>query len=126
MFPGIGALFGIVGSGINRGISIYENGRQAKIDEKKRSDNYELAKMNAGKESIIASYDHDKSLGQNISTIVANIRALVRPAITAYAFAFCTFIYFTIDLETRKVLAAVMFELLNTVVAWWFADRFKK
>jgi len=126
MFTGIGALFGILGSGINRGISIYENKQQAGIDKERRTDEYEAAKLNASKDSLIASYDHDKSIGANVSVWVANIRALVRPAITAYAFLFCSFIYFTIDIETKKILAIVMFELLNTVVAWWFADRFKK
>ena len=126
MFSGIGAVFGILGSGINRGLSIYENKQQAKIDEKKRSDNYELAKMTAGKESVVASYDHDKTLGQNVSQWVANIRALVRPVITAYAFAFVTIIYFNITVDGKTLILASILELLNTVVTWWFADRFKK
>ena len=126
MFTGIGAFLGILGSGVNRGISIYENKQQAKIDKEIRSDNYEMAKLNAGKESVIASYDHDKTLGQNVSVWVANIRALVRPAITAYAFVLSTIIFFAVDVDTKKLLAMAIFELLSTVVSWWFADRFKK
>lgn len=126
MFTGIGALFGILGSGINRGISIVEAKQQAKYDKEKRSDDLEAAKLNAGKESLLGSYDHDKTIGQNVSQWVANIRALVRPAVTAYAFLFCTGIYFTAPKETKAILAIIMFELLATVVAWWFADRFKK
>ena len=126
MFPGIGAVFGILGSGLNRGISIYENKQQAKIDVRKRSDEFELAKMNAGKESVVASYDHDKSLGANVSVWVANIRALVRPSITAYAFVFMTLIYFSTTAEGKLLVLGTIAELLNTVVTWWFADRFKK
>lgn len=126
MFTGIGALFGILGSGINRGLSMVEAKQQAKYDKDKRTDDYEKAKLNAGKESIVASYDHDKSLGQNVSQWVANIRALVRPAITAYAFVFSTIIFFAVDVETKKILALAIFELLSTVVTWWFADRFKR
>lgn len=126
MFTGIGAVFGIVGSAVNRGISIFEAKQQAKIDEKKRSDQFEMAKLNAGKDSVVASYDHDKSLGQNVSTWVANIRALVRPAITAYAFVFMTLIYVSIEAEGKMLILGSIAELLNTVVTWWFADRFKR
>jgi len=126
MFTGVGALFGILGSGLNRGISYFETKQQAKIDEKVRSDNYELAKMNAGKDSVVASYEHDKSLGDNVSRWVSNIRALVRPTITAYAFVFMTLIYVSIEAEGKMVILGTIAELLNTVVTWWFADRFKK
>jgi hypothetical protein len=126
MFTGIGALFGVLGSGINRGLSMIEAKQQAKYDKEKRSDDFELAKMSAGKESIVASYDHDKSLGQNVSVWVSNIRALVRPAITAYAFVFSTIIFFTVGEDVKKILAIAIFELLSTVVTWWFADRFKR
>jgi len=126
MFTGVGAIFGILGSAVNRGISIYENKQQAKIDEKRRSDEFEMKKLDAGKESVVASYDHDKQLGSGVSQWVANIRALVRPVITAYAFVFMTLIYFNIDASGRAVILGSIAELLNVVVTWWFADRFKK
>lgn len=126
MFTGIGGIIGVFGSAINRGINIYENKQVAKIEEKKRSDEYELAKMGAIKDTTVASYEHDKKLGENVSQWVANIRALVRPSITAYAFVFLTAIYFTSTIENKTAIVVLMCELLYTVVAWWFADRFKK
>lgn len=126
MFTGIGAVLGIVGSAVNRGIGIYENKQKAKIAEKKRSDQYEMAKLNAGKDSVVASYDHDKKLGEGVNQWVSNIRALVRPAITAYAFVFMTLIYVNIHAEGKLIILGSIAELLNTVVTWWFADRFKR
>lgn len=126
MFTGIGALFGIVGSAVNRGISIYENKQNAKIDEKRRSDEYEMAKLGASKETNVASYQHDSKLGEGVSQWVANIRALVRPSITGYAFIFMTYVYCVSAFEIKAQIALALVELLNTVVAWWFADRFKK
>jgi hypothetical protein len=126
MFTGIGALFGIAGSAINRGLSIYETKQQAKIDSEKRSDEFEMAKLSASKETNIASYTHDTSLAINTSTWVNNIRALVRPSITAYAFVFLTWVYFASTLDIQAQIAMALVELVNTVVAWWFADRFKK
>ena len=126
MFTGIGALLGIVGSGVTRGLSMMENKQKAVYAKEKRSDDLEMAKMNAGKESLIASYDHDKTIGENVSVWVANVRALVRPAITAYAFILATGVYIYAPDEIKKVLAVAVFELLSTVVTWWFADRYKK
>lgn len=126
MFTGIGAMLGIFGSAVNRGIGMFERRQKADIAEKKRSDAYEMSKLNAGKDSVVASYDHDKKLAEGVSQWVSNIRALVRPAITGYAFIIVSVIYFNAVTEVKALVATVMLELLSTVVTWWFADRFKR
>lgn len=121
-----GAVFGVIGSAINRGLSIFETRQQAKIDEKKRSDDLEMAKLNGVKEALVASYVHDTSLGEGVSSWVANIRALVRPGITFYGLFLVTLFYFYASDSDKVILIASTAELTTMSVTWWFADKFRK
>jgi hypothetical protein len=121
-----GAVFGVIGSAINRGLSIFETRQQAKIDEKKRSDEFEMAKLGANKDSLVASYTHDTSLNENVSQWVSNVRALVRPAITGYGLLLITIFYFYATDNDKAVLIASTADLTTMAVTWWFSDRFKK
>lgn len=122
----VGAILGVVGSVFNRGLSIFETRQQAKIDDKIRSDELEVTKLNVKKETIAASYEHDKKLGEDVSVWVSNIRALVRPSITAYALGLVTVFYFAGSEASKALLVAMAADLATMTVTWWFADRFKR
>lgn len=121
-----GAIFGVLGSVVNRGLNIFETRQQAKIDEKKRSDELEAAKLNADKETQVASYTHDAALGEGVSQWVANIRALVRPGITGYGLMLITILYFNAIPTDQAVIIATAVDLTTMAVTWWFADKYKR
>ena len=118
----VGAIVGAAGSVINRGISIYENIQQAKIDEKRRSDDYEMVKLNASRDTQVASYKHDTEGGQ-ASPWVVDILRLVRPTITFYALALITvFWFFAGDADKGLIITSIL-DVASMSVAWWFGSR---
>lgn len=121
-----GAILGGVGSLLNRGLSIFENHQKAKIDEKRRSDDFEMAKLKGAADALVESYKHDVSLSANNAQWVNNIRALVRPTLTAYSLGLVTLFYFLGSVEDKALLVAMAADLATMTVTWWFADRFKK
>lgn len=117
-----GAIIGGIGSVLTKGVSIFENYQKAKIDEKRRSDEIEIAKINAGKERQSASFQHDSSIEVSIPWVNA-IRALVRPAITGYALLLITMFYFFANVEDKSLIIASALELASMSVSWWFGSR---
>lgn len=123
-----GAIIGALGSVGNRILGIWESERQAKRDQRRRSDEYELAKLNGIKDTMVASFQHDSALQEGISQWVADIRALVRPALTFLALGIVTVIYFAEDTDSggRAAILASVVEFSAMAGTWWFADRFRK
>jgi len=118
----IGAAVGAVGSFINTGLSIWRESNQAKQDDKKRSDEYEMAKLNVSRDTQVASYKHDTDGGQ-ASQWVINLLRLVRPSITFYALALVTLFWFTANDIDRSIIITAVLDLASMAVAWWFGDR---
>lgn len=118
-----GAIVGVIGSVVNRGVAIFETRQQAKIDEKRRSDELELAKINAAKETMVATFTHDAAIGEGGSQWVANIRSLVRPAITGYGLLLITLLYFFADAAGKASIIASAVEMGTMSVTWWFGSR---
>ena len=117
-----GAVLGAVGGVINKGISLFESHQQAKIDEKKRSDALEAAKINADKETQIASYKHDTDTGIG-SPWVVDVLRLVRPSITFYALALITLFWFFADTQDKGLIIASTLDITAMSIAWWFGAR---
>lgn len=122
----IGAAIGAIGSIINQGIQIYRDRQQATIDEKKRSDEYAMAQINAGKDAIVASFTHDAAIGEGVSQWVANVRALIRPLLTLYPLTIVSIFYYSATQEDKAIIIASTVEFTTMAGTWWFADRFKK
>lgn len=118
----MGAAIGAAGSFINTGLSIWREKQQAEIEAKKRSDELEIAKLNASKDTQIASYKHDTEGGQ-ASLWVVNLLRLVRPAITFYSLALITLFWFSADIVNRGVIIESVLDVASMSVAWWFGDR---
>ncbi len=118
----IGAVVGAAGSFINTGLTIWRENQQARINEKKRSDELEMAKLNASKDTQIASYKHDTDGGQ-ASLWVINLLRLVRPAITLYAFILITIFWFAANITDKGLIIAGILDVASMAVAWWFGDR---
>lgn len=117
-----GAIIGGIGSVLTKGVSIFENYQKAKIDEKRRSDELEMAKINAAKDTQVASFQHDSGIDMHMPWVNA-VRALVRPAITGYALALITIFYFFADVTDRSLIVASALELASMSVSWWFGSR---
>ena len=118
----VGAILGAVGGVINKGISLYENHQQAKIDERRRSDELEAAKINADKETQIASYKHDTDIGIG-SPWVIDVLRMVRPSITFYGLFLITVFWFFASPQDKGLIIASVLELVSMSVAWWFGSR---
>lgn len=118
----LGAAIGATGSLINTGLSIWRDTQQAKIDEKKRSDELEMAKLNASRDTQNASYKHDTEGGQS-SLWVINLLRLVRPAITFYALALITLFWFSANIIDKGIIITSVLDVASMSVAWWFGDR---
>lgn len=118
----VGAIVGAAGSFINTGLSIWREGQQAKIDEKKRSDEFEMAKLNAARDTQVASYKHDTDGGQ-ASLWVVDLLRLVRPVITFYALALITVFWFSANVVDKGLIVASILDVASMSVAWWFGDR---
>ncbi len=120
----LGALIGGAGSFINTGLSIWRDSIQAKADEKKRSDEFEMAKLNASRDTQVASYKHDTDGGQ-ASIWVVDLLRLVRPAITFYSLILVTIFWFSpgISPADQGILIASVLDVASMSVAWWFGDR---
>lgn len=130
----IGAALGAIGSIFNTGLSIYRDKQQFQADKEKRSDEFEMAKLNAqrdtdvanasdDKDVRVASYAQDSAIGQG-SQWVVNLLRLVRPALTFYALALITLFWFTIlDEESKKLIVASVLDLAAMAIAWWFGER---
>lgn len=117
-----GAIIGAVGGLINRGVAIYENKEQAKIDEKRRSDELEAIKIGADKDALIASYRHDTEGGQGSQWVIDFLR-LVRPIITFYALFAVSIFYFFVDAQGKGMIIAALLETAAMSVSWWFGSR---
>lgn len=117
-----GAILGAVGGVINKGISLFENHQQAKIDQKRRTDELEAAKINADKETQIASYKHDSDIGTG-SPWVVDVLRLVRPSITFYALILITVFWFFANDQDKGLIIASTLDLSAMSVAWWFGSR---
>ena len=117
-----GAIIGAVGGLINRGVAIYESKEQAKIDEKRRSDELEAIKLNADKDALIASYKHDTD-GGTASQWVIDLLRLVRPIITFYALLVVSVFYFFVDSAGKGMIIAALLEVAAMSVSWWFGSR---
>lgn len=118
----LGAAVGAVASIFNQGVSIYRDRQQAKIDERRRSDELEMAKLNAQSNTQIASYKHDTDGGQ-ASLWIIDVLRLVRPAITFYALALITIFYFYASDIDRGLIIASVLDVASMSVAWWFGSR---
>lgn len=120
----LGALIGGAGSFINTGLSIWKDNLQAKIDEKKRSDDFEMAKLNTSRDTQVASYKHDTDGGQ-ASLWVVDVLRLVRPIITFYSLALVTVFWFMPDpsQEFKGIIVSSILDIASMSVAWWFGDR---
>lgn len=129
----IGAALGALGSVVNTGLGIYREKIQIAADEKRRSDEYEIAKLNADKDkevsainaqaqSLAASYKHDTETGDAAQWVI-NIIRLVRPSITFYALGLITvFWFFATDVDKALIITATL-DICSMSVAWWFGDR---
>lgn len=118
----LGAAVGAVASIFNQGISIYRDNQQAKIDERRRSDELEAAKLNASRDTQVASYKHDTDGGQ-ASVWVVDLLRLVRPAITFYALGLITIFYFHANDIDKGLIVASVLDVASMSVAWWFGSR---
>ena len=120
----IGAAVGAVGSFINTGLSIWREKNQYQADEKKRSDELEMAKLNVSRDTQVASYKHDTDGGLSSQWIIDVLR-LVRPAITFYALALVTTFWFMPELgsEFKGIIITSVLDIASMSVAWWFGDR---
>ncbi len=134
----IGALLGGIGSVLNTGMSIFRERQQIKADEKKRSDDFEMAKLNAerdtdvattnaDKDIRVASYEQDTAIGLGSQWVINGLR-LVRPALTFYALGLVTLFWFTVlDDESKKLIVSSTLDLAAMATTWWFGERgFKK
>jgi hypothetical protein len=117
-----GAIIGTIGGVINKGISLFEVHQKAKIDEKRRSDEIEMSKINADKEIQNASYMHDSNLGHGSSWVI-NILRLVRPSITAYGLIIVSVFWFFANEQDKSLIIASALDLTTMAVAWWFGSR---
>ena len=118
----LGAAIGAVASIFNQGVSIYRDNQQAKIDERRRSDELEMAKLNTSRDTQNASYKHDTDGGQ-ASLWVVDLLRLVRPAITFYALALISIFYFYASEIDRGLIIASVLDVASMSVAWWFGSR---
>ncbi len=120
----IGAAVGVIGSFVNTGLSIWREKNQFQADEKKRSDELEMAKLNASRDTQVASYKHDTDGGQ-ASIWVVDLLRLVRPAITFYALLLITLFWFSpgISITDQGIIVASVLDVASMSVAWWFGDR---
>lgn len=118
----VGAVLGAVGSIVTKGLSIFESRQQAKIDERRRADEIQIAQINAEGKTQVASYRHDNETG-TASQIVIDILRLVRPAITFYALGLITLFWFHVDPAGKSVIVTGILDLASMSVAWWFGSR---
>lgn len=121
-----GAIIGALGSVGNRLLNIYEERKKAEREEKRRSDEIELAKIKGGADTMVASFQHDSALQEGISQWVADIRALMRPLLTIYPLTIITVFFFFSSYEGKALILASVVEFSSMAGAWWFADRFRK
>lgn len=122
----VGAVIGAIGSIGNRFLGIWEDREKEKREEKRRSDEIELAKIKGNSDTMVASFVHDSSLQEGISQWVANIRALVRPVLTFYSLSIITVFFFFAGAEGKAIILASLVEFSAMAGTWWFADRFRK
>ena len=120
----LGALIGGAGSFINTGLSIWRDSLQAKADEKRRSDEYEMAKLNTSRDTQVASYKHDTDGGQ-ASILIVNILRMVRPLITFYALGLIAFFWFSPEVSPtdQGIIVSRILDVASMSVAWWFGSR---
>ena len=120
----IGAAVGAIGSFVNTGLSIWREKNQYQAEEKKRSDELEMAKLNVARDTQVASYKHDTD-GGLASQWVINFLRLVRPAITFYALALITAFWFMPELgeEFKGIIITGILDIASMAVAWWFGSR---
>lgn len=115
-----GAIVGALGALGSKGLALAENYQQAKIEERRLDREIELARLNAGKETQVASYKHDTE-GGTASLWVINILRLVRPALTVYLLFLVSMIWYSTG--DRSIIALGVLDLATMAVAWWFGSR---
>jgi hypothetical protein len=118
----IGAAIGAIGSLVTKGVSIYENNQKAKIDEKRRSDELQMARINADKDTQLASFTHDTNIGEG-SQWVINTLKLFRPALTILPIAATASFFIVANELDRSLIIASTLELNSMAVSWWFGAR---
>lgn len=118
----IGAILGGLGSVINTGLSIYQQKQQNEADEKRRSDEFEMAKINATRDTQIASYTNESNSGQASQWIIDVLR-LVRPTITLYSLILVTLFWFVANDVDKALIITSVLDIASMAVAWWFGDR---
>lgn len=130
-----GGATGLFGSVVGRLMSIWEIKDKRKfILEKYKLDAQLRAQETESELKIIsaktslkameASYDHDKSLNVT-SSYVNNIRALVRPILTALLWFLVALVWFTmpLNMDYQKQIINTVLYAASTATFWWFGDR---
>ena len=121
-----GAIIGAIGSVGNRILGIYETKKQAEVDQRRRSDEYELAKIGGVKDTMVASFQHDSALQEGISQWVADVRALTRPVLTFVSLGIVWVLYYGAPEASKAIIIGSLVEFSSMAGTWWFADRFKR
>ena len=130
-----GGVTGVFGSILGRVASIWEKKQERafilqkyKLDAELRSLETEAqldtARIKSSQKSLTASYKHDSSIHVS-SPWVNNIRALVRPLLTALLWILVTLVYFTLPdtgFAKSDIVQSIIYAA-STATIWWFGDR---
>ena len=79
----------------------------------------------AASATLVASYRHDRAAAP-ASPWAADVKAMVRPALTFALILLTAAIYFTLaadDLDLRAYVAHMIVYTTSAAVLWWFGDR---
>ncbi len=98
--------------------------RGAELESEER-----IARADAARDVLVASYGHDRAAAP-ASPWAADVKSMVRPALTFALIALTAAIYFTLDADAAVDGVALRAYVVNTVVyttsaavLWWFGDR---
>jgi len=122
---GIGGLFGMVGSLATTWMRLREkkldNQFQLNLLDKQAASAEAVASWNAFMASQSASAS---DMTEKVAPWAANVRAVTRPALTAFLVVGAFVAILIIDDEAVKANALQSFQMLaGTSVAWWFGSR---
>lgn len=103
-----------------RGAELESEERIAQADARARADE-------AASATLVASYRHDRAAAP-ASPWAADVKAMVRPALTFALIALTAAVYFTIgadadDLDLRAYVAHTIVYTTSAATLWWFGDR---
>ena len=131
---------GIIGSGLGAITDYFKNKQDMQQMQLKHDHEARLLKMNieargsemenealiaqvdAAKEMVTGSYQHDASYGQ-ASKGVVNILKLIRPSLTFFLLVLVGVIYFKATASEQLDIIATVTYLSEVAVTWWFGDR---